>query len=112
VGGCWLTPPAEYPFPPWGFVAKTFDDKRVFAFGAAPGSILLAIIRIGATTSRTHGSYFTGGFFIQLLPVFVMPAWSDGHYDPLGIIIYALVLTYLLVFRLLITLLPVYHYVQ
>ena len=65
--------------PPGGFVTKPLYHEDIFALPAAPGLELLVIIRFRAPAVRAGCPYFSRRLFIQLLPVFVVPAGSYRH---------------------------------
>ncbi len=76
---------SKQPLPPGLFIAKAFYGERGFAPAAAPDFELLVIISLGAAAARAGCPDFLGGLFIQLFPVFVMPARSGGHFHSLHV---------------------------
>lgn len=70
---------AKKAFPPGWFITVSLYYEGVFTLSAAPDFVLLVIIGIGATTTRAGCSYFLGCFLVELLPVVVTPAGTDGH---------------------------------
>ena len=51
----------------------------MFTPSTSPALVLLVIMSVSTATARAHGSYFFRRFLIKLLPVFVMPARTNGH---------------------------------
>ena len=71
---------AEQALPPGHGVLKPFYHEGMFTLPAAPDLELLVVIRLGAATAGTGGSYLPRCILVHLLPVIVVPPRSTGHH--------------------------------
>ena len=79
---CLLLPEGEQALPPGQAITKTLYHKNMFTLPAAPGLVLLVIVRLGTAATRAGSSYLVCGLFINIFPVSVIPPGTNRHDKP------------------------------